>query len=80
MAKHLKTKQGKKGIWIAVLLVSAALLIAALVFLLPQLLPAPEDKTGVAAETALPSETEAKGSIRRRVPRTMSPKNPIIII
>ncbi len=60
MAKHLKTKQGKKGIWIAVLLVSAALLIAALVFLLPQLLPAPEDKAGVAAATALPSETETE--------------------
>lgn len=56
MAKHLKPPENTrgKGLWLAVLLGSAALLVGAVVFLLLQTKPAAGDKNGVASETTLP--------------------------
>ena len=60
MAKYTKETENnsKRGVWIAVLLGSAVLVIGAVVLLLTQTRKAPVDNSGIAAETTLPSISE----------------------
>ena len=76
MAKY--AKKSRKGLWIGVLVGSAAIIIAALAILLPQLFPAKEDLSGVAEETSLPTQTEVAATLAAP-PETEEPKpdNPI---
>ena len=82
MGKYMKeNSKSRKGLWIAVLVLSVIGFAAALIFLLPQLLPAPKaDLSGVASETDLPTSTEAptlEAAPTETEPEETNPENPI---